>query len=110
MSQRKSKLRRPSRIKILNMTYKIKFVDETERVAAEADGWCDSTTQTIAVFKLLPNEAMADTFLHECIHAVGNVMGVDWSKEEQVAHRIATGMCTVVKTNPNVFKWWQSLL
>lgn len=97
-------------MRILNLTYKVKFVDETERIAAEADGWCDSTTQTIALFANLPKEAMADTFLHECIHAIGNTMGVEWSREEHVAQRIATGLCTVWKSNPSVFRWWRSLL
>ncbi len=110
MNLKRSKFRPPSRIKILNLTYKVKFVGETERMASEADGWCDPSTQTICIFKDLPKEAIADTFLHECIHAIGNVMGVEWSKEEQVAHRIATGLCTMWKSNPSAFKWWASLL
>ena len=101
---------RPKSVRILNLTYKIKDVDETERIAAEADGWCDFTTQTIALCTNLTDQAMADTFLHECIHAVGYAMGVEWKREEIVAHRVATGLCMMWKDNPNVFKWWANLL
>ena len=79
-------------------------------MAAEADGWCDSASLTICLFRDLPSDAMADTFLHECIHAVGYVMGVSWGKEEQVARRISSGLCSMWKDNPTVFKWWLSLL
>ena len=110
MNQSKSPLRRPRRIRVLNLTYKIKFVDDTERIAAEADGWCDSSNQTIVLYSKLPNEALADTFLHECIHAVSETMGIDWGNEEAVARRVATGLCTLWKNNPSAFKWWLSLL
>ncbi len=83
---------------------------DTERTASEADGWCDCGNQTIAIYEGLPNEAMADTFLHEVIHAIGNVMGVEWGSEENVARRVATGLCTVMKSNPSAFKWWRGLL
>lgn len=110
MSQKKLRYRPPSKVRILNLTYLVKFVGETERVAAEADGWCDSSNQTICIYKDLPDQAKADVFLHECIHALGNVLGVDWGKEEQVAHRIATGLCTMWKDNKTAYKWWVNLL
>lgn len=109
MNRRKSNSR-PKTIKILNLRYKIKFVKDTERTASEADGWCDPSNQTIAIYDGLPREAMADTFLHEVIHAIGNVMGIEWGSEESVARRVATGLCTVMKANPSAFRWWQSLL
>jgi hypothetical protein len=99
----------PRSVKILNLTYKVKFVDQTERDAAEAYGWCDPINQTIVVCKAISPEAMADTFLHECMHAMASAMDINWRKEEQVARRIATGICTLWKQNRAAFMWWDSL-
>jgi len=104
------KLKAPKRIKILNLTYKIEFCSKTVWVGSEADGWCDFDNQTIVIYDGLANEAKADVFLHECIHAVGYLMGVEWTKEEQVSRRIATGLCTLWKENPSAFRWWKNLL
>ena len=104
------KINPPKRIRILNLTYRVKFCSKTEHIAAAADGWCDFEGQTIVIYEGLADEAKADVFLHECIHAVGNLMGVEWTKEEQVSRRIATGLCTLWKANPTAFRWWKSLL
>ena len=99
------KLKAPKRIKILNLTYKVEFCSKTDRVAAEADGWCDFENQTIVIFEGLAPESKA-----ECIHAIGEAMGVEWTKEEQISRRIATGLCTLWKENPSAFRWWKNLL
>jgi len=104
------KIHPPKRIKILNLTFKVEFCAKTDRQAAEADGWCDFENQTIVVYGGLEDESKADCFLHECIHAVGYLMGVEWTKEEQVSRRIATGLCTLWKENPSAFRWWKNLL
>ena len=105
-----SVIRPPKKMMILNLPYKVKFVEQTERDAADAYGWCDYDNQTIVVCKAIPKEAMADTFLHECLHAVAHAMDVNWRKEEQVARRLATGLCTLWKQNPAAFRWWRNLL
>jgi len=99
----------PRSVKILNLTYKVKFVEQTERDAAEAYGWCDFDNQTIVVCRSIPPEAIADTFLHECLHAIAHAMDITWRKEEQVARRMATGICTLWKQNRAAFEWWDSL-
>lgn len=104
------KLKAPKRLKILNLTYSVEFCSKTVRETAESDGWCDFDEQKIVIYDGLANEAKADTFLHECIHAIGWVMGVEWTKEEQVSRRIATGLCTLWKENPGAFRWWKNLL
>jgi|TARA_R110000824_G_scaffold88382_1_gene217335 hypothetical protein len=104
------KIQPPKRIKILNLTYKVELCSKTVWVGSAADGWCDFDNQTIVVYEGLADEAKADTFLHECIHAVAHLMGVEWTKEEQVSRRIATGLCTLWKENPSAFRWWRNLL
>ena len=55
-------------------------------------------------------EALADTFLHEVLHAVGAAMSVDFETEEQVVLTFATGLTTFWQANPGALRWWASLL
>jgi len=105
-----AKVKRPTRLKILNLTYKVKFMEATEHEVSDADGWCDHEHQTIAIYKHLSSESMADCFLHECIHAISHVMDISWRSEEQVARRLSTGLCTLWKANRAAFRWWSGLL
>ena len=105
-----ARIKRPSRIKIFNLTYKIKFTGTTEHQASEADGWCDYDNQVIVLYEKLSPESMADCFLHECIHAIAHSMNILFKDEEQVARRLATGICTLWRDNKTAYRWWSSLL
>ena len=101
----------PKRIRVLNLTFKIKWLDETTHSAAEAYGFCCYDTQTIGITERLEKDQMADVILHEIIHALYFAMGLkEDSDEERVAHGISAGLCTVFKSNPKFFKWWSDLL
>lgn len=103
--------KKPKRIRILNLSWKVEFVDKAISTASESLGWCDYDNQTISLFEDQSNESMADTFLHEVLHALFYAMGIEpTGDEENVICRISTGLCTVWSTNPLVFRWWQSLL
>jgi hypothetical protein len=99
------KIAAPRRLKILNLTYKVRFV-----ASLEADGWCDFEAQEIVLSEGQSREATADTFLHEALHAIAQAMGVDWKDEEQVVGSLATGLTTFWQANPGALKWWSSLL
>ena len=106
------KISRPKRIKVLNLSWKINYVDKGISNASESLGWCDYESQTISLFEDQTNESMADTFLHEVLHSVFYAMGIDEKKsdEETIVQRLSTGLCTVWATNPLAFRWFQSLL
>tara|TARA_R100001530_G_scaffold26787_1_gene21455 strand:- start:181 stop:495 length:315 start_codon:yes stop_codon:yes gene_type:complete len=99
------KIAAPTTLKIFNLTYKVRFVD-----TMEADGWCDFDRQEIVLAEGQSREALADTFLHETIHAVGRAMGVDWKDEESAVGTMATGLTTFWQANPGARRWWASLL
>ena len=99
------KIAAPRRLKILNLTYQVRFV-----ASIEASGWCDFNQQQIVLAEGQSREALADTFLHEVLHAVGHLMGVDYENEEQVVQTFATGLTTFWQANPGALKWWASLL
>ena len=96
---------------MLNLTFRVTFPSESEMAASGAVGWCDPESQTIAVSNDQPMDSMQDTFLHEVLHAICHVMGMnDTEKEESFVRRLATGLCTVWNQNPSAFKWWSGLV
>lgn len=97
----------PKRLKILNLTYRVRFTEDGE--IAEADGWCDHSRQEIVLALGQTNDALADTFLHEVTHAIGRAMAIRWDDEEDVAGRIATGLCLFKKQNPKAWTWFNRL-
>jgi len=95
----------PKEIKVLGLTYKIKFVP-LEDVGNDKLGWCDCTTLQLYIGEDQPKSALANTFLHEVIHAINYSMGIASGDEENLTNRLANGLCAVWKENPDVFKWW----
>ena len=106
-----AKLQRPKRIRILNLTWQIKFVDKDISNASESLGWCDYEEQIISLYEGQSRESLSDTFLHEILHAIFFSMVIDPNNdEEKVVSKVSTGLCTVFSNNPKAFKWWSSML
>ena len=101
---------RPKRLRVLNLNWSIVFVDKKCKDTTEAWGWCDPSEQTIFICEEQKPDAMADTFMHEVLHAIVYSLGVNVKEEENIVHRMATGICTVWRQNPSAFKWWEGLL
>ena len=99
------KIAPPKRLKVLNLTYKVRFV-----ASIEAAGWCDFERQEIVLAEGQSKEALADTFLHEVLHALGHLMGVEYETEEHTVQTFATGLTTFWQANPGALRWWASLL
>ena len=99
----------PKEISILGLKYKIKFVP-IEEAGNDKLGWCDFTNLHLYIALDQPRSALANTFLHEVIHAVNYSMGIDSGDEENLTNRLANGLCAAWKENPEVFKWWNSII
>ena len=99
----------PKEIKVLGLTYRIKFVP-LEDVGNDKLGWCDCTTLQLYIGIDQPRSALANTFLHEVIHAINYSMGIASGDEENLTNRLANGLCAVWKENPEVFKWWATVI
>ena len=85
-------------------------MDQSCKEATQSCGLCDYGDQTIFICEDQKPDAMADTFLHEGRHAIGYSLGANVKEEENIVHRMATGLCTVWKQNPSAVRWWESLL
>ena len=99
----------PEEISILGLKYQIKFVP-LEDAGNDKLGWCDCTSLQIYIAQDQPKSALANTFLHEVIHSINYSMGIDSGDEENLTNRLANGLCAVWKENPDVFKWWASII
>ncbi len=102
---------RPRRLKVLNLTFTVLFLNDAHMAGTGAVGFCDPETQTIGIFSSQPNDSMQDTFLHEVFHSIAHLMGLrETDEEENFVRRLATGLCTVWNHNPTAFKWWSGLV
>lgn len=64
-------------------------------------GHCDPDNQAIVIRHGLRGQQCADTLLHETIHAVENILGLDMT-EAQV-RLLATGLTQVFQDNPEYY-------
>lgn len=61
-------------------------------------GRCNCTKQTILLRSDLGRDQMADTLLHECLHALDYTMFLDL--EERQVHALAGGLYALLRDNP----------
>ena len=102
---------RPRRLKVLNLTFTVLFMNDAQMAGTGAVGYCDPETQTIGLVGAQPDDSMQDTFLHEVFHAILHVMDLkETETEENYVRRLATGLCTALSNNPASFKWWSGLV
>jgi len=79
---------------------------------ADQFGWMDYDTCTIHYCKELPPALLADTILHEVIHAIFFAFGIPNRKlkEEQIALTLAGPLLMVARDNPALVAWLAALL
>ena len=95
---------RPDKIRILSTVYKIQWV--SRGVAQGACGWHDGSTNTIGIREEAHPSEIADTFLHEVLHALWRMLALgNEARNEGVCTVLATGLATVWNENPDVFEW-----
>jgi hypothetical protein len=107
-----SKPPRPVAIRIINLDYDILWRNRVWYEDTKCFGRCDNNEQEIEIYEDLKPSKMADTFLHEVMHAVYCNMGLTGKRrrEETVVNQLATGLTNVWRDNPAVFAWWAALL
>jgi hypothetical protein len=95
---------RPNHVNVLGLQYQVKWTDKDDS-GGDKLGWCDFTGLNIYIIEEQPKTALANTFLHELIHAVHYGMGINSTDEENLTNRITNGICAVWADNPDAFKW-----
>lgn len=79
-------------------------------------GHANLLRQTISVRPGMSSQKLANTFIHEVIHAIHWVYGLMRSgeelqpTEEEYTTLTANGLCAFWQDNPQAAAWWQQLL
>lgn len=84
--------------------FKIKFIEDLND-RAEAVGMCFKQKGIIEIEKSLIAVEMANTLMHEVLHAIHYVhglseMGQDENSEERIVNSLANGLTQVFRDNP----------
>lgn len=103
-------LDRPSKIRIGPLEYAVRWYDRAEEDEKGCYGYTDSNEMEIGISERRPKLNIADTFMHEAVHALWYVLGMkDKEDEETVASRFGIGLSMIARDNPDLFRWWLSL-
>ena len=104
-------MKKLTKLVIGSQTYTVGF-DNTHLSPFGAVGVTHKDTQRIILADNLPNDAIADTLIHEVLHAICHnyIPDVDDSDEEKVVTQIAHGLTQVIRDNPQLMKEVAKLL
>lgn len=94
----KPKSIRPETVRILGKTFRLQYV-AAEPLAADEMGECDPDAQLISIREAQSLQSEQDTVLHECIHALENLLSLKLKHDDVV--RLTTGMHALLRDNPS---------
>ena len=86
-------------------TYKVVTVPDGILNGAGRVGQTCAMTGVIAIDNEQSRSQMADTVIHELVHAVLNVTDLDNEIEERVCLALGPGLLGVLRDNPALVKW-----
>ena len=90
-------------VEICGFVFKIVVSDD---ISEEELGRCETTRQVIYLNQHQGNDSMRDCLLHEVLHAVAYLTGLnDEDGEEAFVSRLSTGMRATMIANPILANW-----
>lgn len=96
----------PKKIRIGYKDYQVIPVKIQHPDLSEAFGLCDNVGAKIFVRTDMAPEMVADTLLHEIMHAVWYYMGLDDRElEENAINRLSSGLICAMIDNPDLLKY-----
>lgn len=87
------------KVRVIGKSYTVTFLEE---LPDDNSGYHDGDDLEITIKEGLPKDNLADTILHELIHAVDLQMRIGL-KEEQVC-QLAAGLIALFRDNPELYK------
>jgi len=102
----------PVSVRVMHLVFDIKFVEKTLAInAAEMYGWCDASNLTIHLCQGLRPALLADTAIHELLHAIHFTAGMDDElDDETMAKQLSGPLVCVMRDNPEFFDWLRCLI
>lgn len=92
----------PEGIDVLGFDYKVKSMSKKTSLEYGASGLCFRDKKVISIYeKGTPADAVAETLLHEVMHAVYFEMGItEGASEETTVRAMSRGLYAVLRANP----------
>tara|TARA_R100000458_G_C8263857_1_gene239143 strand:+ start:998 stop:1300 length:303 start_codon:yes stop_codon:yes gene_type:complete len=94
----------PSSFELLGITIHINLTDERQDVWGE---W-DSESRTILINSKATKENQCITFMHELIHAIDDLLGLDL--EHRDVYAVSQVLWAVLRNNPSINAWINTTL
>lgn len=97
----------PKFVRVGCYIYAIEVMEESDSESAREFGHCNFISRKIRVAAGMTSQEVANTFIHEVMHAIHRFVGVnDESTEEQTTTLSANGLCAFWQDNPEACLWW----
>lgn len=100
----------PKSIKVGCYKFRIEVLEADDAEASAEFGHMNSVNQKIRLRPGMTAQNLADTFIHEVIHAINWLFDShDGMSEEQFTLMAAHGLCSLWQDNPKAMKWWSAV-
>lgn len=101
----------PKRVRIGHRFYAVVFLPSITSEGVACDGLCVWQPAQLLLGDYLDGQALAETFIHECLHACHAEAGLtDASTEEDFTTFDAKALCRLEQDNPSAMRWYRWLL
>lgn len=97
----------PNSVRVGHYDYAIVVMAEIDQASDRIFGDMNATLQRIRLCAGMSTARLANTFMHEVMHAIHNFHDVDdKTSEENTTYRTTNGLCAFWRDNPDVASWW----
>ena len=96
-------MKNPTKFKVNFLTYDIEYIDSEIEEEMEIYGKCLYSENKIQLSKDLSIEYMKKTLVHECLHAIFEMYGIN--QNENKIDLLSTCIVEFIKLNPEIIEW-----
>ena len=95
----------PKRVTVGPHRYRVVVDDNAIVASSGASGRCDAEGLVISLNGGMAPTALADTLLHELVHACVGPCNLDEKVEERVALALGPALLALIRDNPRLVRW-----
>lgn len=100
----------PTRVRVGCYDYQLEIMQQADAETQREFGHTNFLSQKIRISPGMNAQRLANTFIHEVLHAINRHVGVnDESTEEECVTLGANGLCAFWQDNPEACLWWVKL-
>ncbi len=97
----------PTQVRVGYATVDVELIEDNHADMAGIAGATMPFRQKIFIRENMTAQQVANTFIHEVIHVIHFVYGVDSDCDEETFTNLgANGLCAFAQDNPEAMAWW----